>query len=239
MFSPLEVKHISGINGRVFWPLLEGGAAEGPSPREAWGASFSGCRDCRKRGLPSVGSPTWAGGPPDAGQAGQAPWPPLTPSAGPKYPHGLLLTLSCSCPHPTLPPPTLTLKRSPQTQSDPVPPPLKTPTQGHTGMDAVLSPHAPPSTPASSLSLQYPRSQVPSCPRAFACTVPTSRNIQMSACVCSRARPAHKTSSPQPFTPALCVLVILTVIRHCFTCEYIQSVLPTSDVCPIKAVPQS
>lgn len=55
MFSPLEVKHISGISGRVFWPLLEGGAAEGPSPSEAWGASFSVCRDCRRRGLPSVG----------------------------------------------------------------------------------------------------------------------------------------------------------------------------------------
>ena len=47
MFSPLAVKHISGISGRVFWPLLEGGMAEEPSPRAAWGASFSVCRDCR------------------------------------------------------------------------------------------------------------------------------------------------------------------------------------------------
>lgn len=57
----------------------------------------------------------------------------------------------------------------------------------------------------------------------------------MSACVCSRAQPAHKTSGPQPFTPALCVLVILTTTRHC---ESIQRVLCTSDICPIKAIPQ-
>lgn len=60
MFSPLAVKHISGISGRVFWPLLEGGMAEEPSPRAAWGASFSVCRDCRKgrfqqRGQPGAG----------------------------------------------------------------------------------------------------------------------------------------------------------------------------------------
>lgn len=47
MFSALEVKHISGISGRVFWPHLEGGM-EGLSPREACGASFSTCRDCRR-----------------------------------------------------------------------------------------------------------------------------------------------------------------------------------------------
>lgn len=50
VFSPLEVKHISGMRGRVFWPHLEGGGAEGPSVTEARAASFSVCRDCRAEG---------------------------------------------------------------------------------------------------------------------------------------------------------------------------------------------
>lgn len=61
MFSPLAVKHISGISGRVFWPLLEGGMADGPSPRAAWGASFSVCRDCRNGRLQQRAHPR-AGG---------------------------------------------------------------------------------------------------------------------------------------------------------------------------------
>lgn len=130
MFSPPEVKHISGISGRVFWPLLEGGAAEGPSPREAWGASFSGCRDCRKRGPPSVGSPTWAGGPPDVGQAGQALWPPLMPSAGPKYPpwsipHSLLQLPPSHPPTPNPDP-----QEMPSNTVRPCPAPLKIPHSG-------------------------------------------------------------------------------------------------------------
>lgn len=49
VFSPLEVKHISGMSGRVLWPHLEGGGAEGPSRTEAKGLSFSTCRDCGHR----------------------------------------------------------------------------------------------------------------------------------------------------------------------------------------------
>lgn len=67
VFSALEVKHISGISGRVFWPLLEGGV-EGPSPSEDGGASFSVCRACKgdrltsphqaTRGLPCHSRPS-------------------------------------------------------------------------------------------------------------------------------------------------------------------------------------
>lgn len=45
-FSLLQVKHSSGMSGRVLRRLPAGGAAEGPSPREAGGASFSVCRAC-------------------------------------------------------------------------------------------------------------------------------------------------------------------------------------------------
>lgn len=88
VFSALEVKHISGISGRVFWPLLEGGV-EGPSPSEDGGASFSVCRACKEgrltpppqaaRGLPCHGFP--ASRPPasPASPARPCPGQPLTP----------------------------------------------------------------------------------------------------------------------------------------------------------------
>lgn len=83
VFPPLQVKHISGIRGRVFWPLLEGGGVEGPSAAEAGGASFSVCRDYR--GRPPARAEALLGAPGSC-----------TPVPGPGWGH--------PHPHPTTPP---------------------------------------------------------------------------------------------------------------------------------------
>lgn len=49
MFSPLEVKHISGIRGLVFCPHLERWTKEVVSPAETGAASLSTCKDLERK----------------------------------------------------------------------------------------------------------------------------------------------------------------------------------------------